>query len=377
MTKKLNLNDYNALNHILLFNNMSRTLLASELEISSPAVFKIIKKLVAKNLILQEEEILPSNGGRPRRGLIINKDYKKILGICLSEDFISLSVAYINGEVIETRNRKRANNLLQARFIKMLVEEIEYVLEKYGKENIGGIGITMPGLVDSYNGIVKKSSIFKNCNINIAQYIEDSFEIPCVADNDIRAILKAESLFGSLKLIDNALLVYMHNSIGASILINKKIYSGQNFAAGQLGKIFNDNNNTLGSYCKNSNIIEKFSGHEEINIDKLDINEVLSKADKNMSPYKEVMDKVCEQIGFSLSNVIRILDIGKIVLAGDVFVNHPFMKDTITKYVKGNIDKEIFENTTIENSLLPTNIEALGALAIVIGNLFDGKKLIR
>ena len=48
MTKKLNLNDYNALNHILLFNNMSRTLLASELEISSPAVFKIIKKLVAK-----------------------------------------------------------------------------------------------------------------------------------------------------------------------------------------------------------------------------------------------------------------------------------------------------------------------------------------
>ena len=48
MNKKLNLNDYNALNHILLFNNMSRTLLASELEISAPAVFKIIKKLVAK-----------------------------------------------------------------------------------------------------------------------------------------------------------------------------------------------------------------------------------------------------------------------------------------------------------------------------------------
>lgn len=377
MNKKLNLNDYNALNHILLFNNMSRTLLASELEISAPAVFKIIKKLVSKNLILQEEEILPSNGGRPRRGLIINKNYKKILGICLSEDFISLSVAYINGEVIETRNRKRANNLLQARFIKMLVEEIEYVIEKYGKENIGGIGITMPGLVDSYNGIIKKSSIFKNYNINIAQYIEDSFEIPCVADNDIRAILKAESLFGSLKLIDNALLVYMNNGIGASLLINKKIYSGQNFAAGQLGKIFNDNNHALGSYCKNSNIIEKFSEYEEIDIDKLDINEVLSKADKNISPYTEVMDKVCEQIAFSLSNVIRILDIGKIVLAGDVFVNYPFMKDAITKYVKENIDKEIFENTTIENSHLPINIEALGALAIVIGNLFDGKKLIR
>lgn len=68
-------------------------------------------------------------------------------------------------------------------------------------------------------------------------YRKDSFEIPCVALTDIRAILKAESLFGSLKLIDNALLVYMHNGIGASILINKKIYSGQNFAAGQLGKI--------------------------------------------------------------------------------------------------------------------------------------------
>lgn len=96
--------------------------------------------------------------------------------------------------------------MLQVKLIKMLVEEIEYVIEQYGKNNVAGIGLAIPGIIDPKAGIIKKSHIFKGENIRIEQYISDTFEIPCVIENDIRAMLHAEKLFGNLKEDKNAFL---------------------------------------------------------------------------------------------------------------------------------------------------------------------------
>lgn len=52
------------------------------------------------------------------------------------------------------------------------------------------------------------------------------------------------------------------------------------------------------------------------------------------------------------------------------------MIDTIKETVEINIDQSLYNNTDINFSNLE-NIEALGALALVINNLFEGKKLIK
>lgn len=374
--KKLNHNDYIALNSILLSKEMSRAKLVDILGITAPAVFKIVKKLTEKKLILPSSQLLPSNGGRPRRVLILNNNYKKIVGIFLSNDYISTTIAKLDGEIIETRVRKRSYTMLQVKLIKMLVEEIEYVIEQYGKNNVAGIGLAIPGIIDPKAGIIKKSHIFKGENIRIEQYISDTFEIPCVIENDIRAMLHAEKLFGNLKEDKNAFFVFLQNGIGSSLLIDDQIHAGANFGAGQLDSTYSNTDITLGSYCENSNILDRLSHYKNVDTENITVCDIFKKANENIDPYKSLVVDMGQKIGLALSNVLKILDIGKILLAGKLLTNYPCMIDTIKETVEINIDQSLYNNTDINFSNLE-NIEALGALALVINNLFEGKKLIK
>lgn len=374
--KKLNHNDYIALNSILLSKEMSRAKLVDILSITAPAVFKIVKKLTEKKLILPSSQLLPSNGGRPRRVLVLNNNYKKIVGIFLSNDYISTTIAKLDGEIIETRVRKRSYTILQVKLIKMMVEEIEYVIEQYGKNNVAGIGLAIPGIIDPKAGIIKKSHIFKGENIRIEQYISDTFEIPCVIENDIRAMLHAEKLFGNLKEDKNAFFVFLQNGIGSSLLIDDQIHTGVNFGAGQLDSTYSNTDITLGSYCENSNILDRLSHYKNVDIENITVCDIFKKANKNIDPYKSLVVDMGQKIGLALSNVLKILDIGKILLAGKLLTNYPCMIDTIKETVEINIDQSLYNNTDINLSNLE-NIEALGALALVINNLFEGKKLIK
>ncbi len=374
--KKLNHNDYIALNSILLSKEISRAKLVDILGITAPAVFKIVKKLTEKKLILPSSQLLPSNGGRPRRVLILNNNYKKIVGIFLSNDYISTTIAKLDGEIIETRVRKRSYTMLQVKLIKMLVEEIEYVIEQYGKNNVAGIGLAIPGIIDPKAGIIKKSHIFKGENIRIEQYISDTFEIPCVIENDIRAMLHAEKLFGNLKEDKNAFFVFLQNGIGSSLLIDDQIHAGANFGAGQLDSTYSNTDITLGSYCENSNILDRLSHYKNVDTENMTVCDIFKKANENIDPYKSLVVDMGQKIGLALSNVLKILDIGKILLAGKLLTNYPCMIDTIKETVEINIDQSLYNNTDINFSNLE-NIEALGALALVINNLFEGKKLIK
>lgn len=75
--KKLNNNDYIALNNILLNSDMSRTELSHILEISPPAILKL-SKITRENLVLETNEIMQVKGGRPRKLLLINKRIQAI-----------------------------------------------------------------------------------------------------------------------------------------------------------------------------------------------------------------------------------------------------------------------------------------------------------
>lgn len=375
--KKLNHNDYTALNSILLSNDMSRSKLVDLLGITAPAVFKIIRKLTEKNLILSSDNLLPSNGGRPRRVLLINKNFKKIVGIFLSHDCITTTIAYLNGEIIETRIRKRSHTLLQVKLIKMMVEEIEYIIENYGKNNIAGVGLAIPGLIDSENGIICKSYIFKGENLRISQYIQDTFDIPCIVENDIRAMLSAEKLFGNLKNASNAFFVFLNNGIGASLLLNGHVYAGVNFGAGQLDNTYSNTDLTLGKYCETFSIMERLSKYPNVNLENITIKDVFKNANNDIEPYKSLVYDLGEKIGLALTNVLKILDIGKIVFAGNAFVDYPCIFDAIRETMEINIDQTLFNNTDVSFSKLNNNIESYGALALVIDNLFSGKKLIK
>ena len=105
--RKLNRTDYRILEKVMKDSEVSRTDLAKEMELTSAAISKAIKKLMLQNIIM-EHATLESTGGRPRKSLIVNKEYKKIIGVNLGAGFINIVASHLNGEIIQIRQRKFA-----------------------------------------------------------------------------------------------------------------------------------------------------------------------------------------------------------------------------------------------------------------------------
>ncbi len=126
-------------------------------------------------------------------------------------------------------------------------------LEKSGSSfnEIESIGIGIPGSVDPENGVVNFASNLFVENWNIVdmmrkcmcseKYSTDK-ELQKLADrvdifieNDANAAAYGEFLAGGAKNSNNSVMITLGTGIGGGIIIDKKIYSASNYAAGELG----------------------------------------------------------------------------------------------------------------------------------------------
>ncbi|WP_068449085.1 ROK family protein [Caviibacter abscessus] len=384
--KKLNLNDYTTLEMIATSETMSRIELSRILDVSPPAVSKIIKKLQGKKLLLTEDEVLKSEGGRPRMAIKINKKFKKIIGVNLALDYIDTTVTNLDGSIIETRRRSYQNNKLQDKLIKIMVDELTANIEKHGEKNIAGIGISVVGIVDYDQGIVKSSKSFKDKNLKIQDYIQDLFNIPVIIDNNVKAMLKAENTFSKKNKIKNAMLVYLNNGIGSSFLINGSILRGAHYAAGEIGHVTTDLSgfafkSSLENECMDSSIIDKINEkitneEEHLEYDE-PIHEIYKKANEGIEPYKSVITDLGLKVGTILGNILNVSDIGDLILAGEILNTCMTLNEALIAGMNKSISSEILNKTFVRPSRLGTDIEKLGSVSLVMSNLFSGRKLIK
>ena len=384
--KKLNLNDYITLERISSSDTMSRIELSQILEVSPPAVSKIIRKLQGRKLLLNEDEVLKSEGGRPRMALKINKEYKKIIGVNIALDYIDTTVAYLNGEIIETRRRNYQYNKLKDKLIKILLEELTTNIEKYGIKNIVGIGVSVTGIVDYDLGIVKSSKSFKDKNLRLQDYIQDMFNLQVIVDNNVKSMLTAENIFSKGDKITDAIIVYLNNGIGSSFIIDGNILRGAHYAAGEIGNITSSlggamGKNSLEAECMNINIIDKINERIPNEDDHIEydtsISEIHRLANESVEPYKSVISELGYKVGHILGNVLNISDIGNVILAGEILNKSTVLIKELQNGINNSLSDEIQNKTMVRQSRLGTDIEKLGSVSLVMSNLFSGRKLIK
>lgn len=388
--KKISNREYSVLSKLLLENNVTRMNLSEDFQITPAGVSKIVKKLMDMNLVL-EDHSLSSRGGRPRKVLKLNKEYKKVIGVNFGPGFIDISVGYINSEIIETK-RRNFYFKIQDKLLQLLVEELEIVINKYGKDNIVGLGLAINGIVNPKKGISIYSPHFKWENFKIKKYIEDIFDIPVIVDNDVRSMLRAEIMFGNLKYENNFMLLYIKDGIGSSLFLNGKIFEGSNDSAGEIGHFIVDVNSKFKCKCGKYGCFEaEYSDkiiREKINTEleknnkqliehNISMKKIFELASIGKEPYYSVVKNEAHKMGQIIGNILNVVDLSTIIIAGDI-INSRYT--FFTYFVKG-----IEEYSTVEfnkkikviPSSLKEEIEKYGALSLIISNLFDNKKLLK
>lgn len=102
-------------------------------------------------------------------------------------------------------------------------------------EDVSFVGIGSPGTINPVEGILEYANNLYLSNFKIADEVSKRVGVPVKADNDANCAALGEAVAGAAKGAKNAVCVTLGTGVGAGIIINGKIFSGSNYAGGEIG----------------------------------------------------------------------------------------------------------------------------------------------
>lgn len=97
------------------------------------------------------------------------------------------------------------------------------------------IGIGCPGTCNQSSGVVEYSNNLGFDNVPLRPDMEKEFGVKVYLDNDANAAAFGEFAAGSARGSRNAVVITLGTGVGSGIIVDGKIYSGSNFAGGEIG----------------------------------------------------------------------------------------------------------------------------------------------
>lgn len=302
-------------------SDKSATVLVEELNLSNSAMSSILKGLELQGAIIPSYSISASGKGRKQVYYTLNKDYGVFAIVCLSNNRYKIILSNLKEEILIKEEREI--NGYDITIIYEIILTIKNMLakEEYRDLPLKNIFIAIPGKVNSVTGEIQLSkhfdqSLFDEDN-KISKLFETHFNTSVIIRNDINLAIVGEKRNGALVNSKNALLLYIDNGIGASMIFNNEFYSGSNGYAGEIGLMrttFHGQENALDEFVSLRSIKEYI--YQKTN-KKVKTDEVirLYNLDKEIHDY---INETAHLLGAKLKDILELLNISQIVIQGRI-----------------------------------------------------------
>ena len=216
---------------------ISRIDIARNTGLSQALVTGLTADLIKKGLIL-EKQAGEYEGGRRPMLLALNPEGAFVVGVNLS--VTELSVVIVNFEGVVVASHAQPLEPIRHSVSEIAVSVVRAVQAciweaNFAKEQVSGVGIGLPGLVDPDSGHIRFLPNYGWQNVNLKELVQSKLNHPCYIDNSSNTLALAEQWFGEGKGVDNFLVVTIENGVGLGAVINGRIYRGQEGIAGEFG----------------------------------------------------------------------------------------------------------------------------------------------
>lgn len=103
---------------------------------------------------------------------------------------------------------------------------------------VRSVGIASPGIANHDDGVVEYANNLPFRQLPITALLRERLPVERVSvENDANAATWGEAVAGAAKGTHNSVMITLGTGVGGGIIINDKVYSGFNFAGGELGHI--------------------------------------------------------------------------------------------------------------------------------------------
>ncbi len=250
------------------------------------------------------------------------------------------------------------------KLIREIAGHIETLVDKNGltKKDIKGIGIGLPGLVDTPGGVVRfLPNISGWRNVPLKAQLEKRLNISVFLENDVNLITLGEWRYGAGRDAKNMICMTLGTGVGSGLILDGHLYRGPGFAAGELGHMpLNEQGPSCGcggygcleTYVGNKRLAaraEKMTGRKNVTLEEM--NKLAKQGNKKAVKFWE---EAATHIGNNLVGVVNLLNPQRIVIGGGVSNNHQFLFKTI--------------NAVIRKRAMPTQAAMVKIIRAQLGN---------
>ena len=112
----------------------------------------------------------------------------------------------------------------------------KYIKEHQFNEPIKGVGLGIPGVIDSEHGVVGYSANLPLWeNLNVKEILEKELGLPVRITNDANAAAYGEAKFGAGKDFPTIIMITLGTGVGGGIVLDGKLFEGNEGKGAELG----------------------------------------------------------------------------------------------------------------------------------------------
>ena len=300
---------------------------------------------------------------------------KKVkIGIDLGATRLKLAVVDEKGKCSYRREVDTLFRSDHAALIDSIASNVKDIIKTSGiaKRSILGVGIGVPGPVDSRRGIVRYFPNIKGWEqVPLKSILEKKLHLKVALDNDVNAMTLGEYKFGAGKGAENLICLTLGTGVGGGIIINGEIYRGSTMCAGEIGHI---PINEKGPKCNCGGIacLERYIGNryilyrskrvfgKDVALERLDV--LAAKGNKKAIG---IWEDVGRKLAVALTGVVNLFNPDIIVIGGGVSKAGEFIFGPLRRELRARAMRDQARHVKIIRAKLGDNAGIIGSSLLV------------
>jgi N-acetylglucosamine repressor len=367
---------------------LSRKELTTLTQLDGKTITNITQDLLRLKMIKAVGKV--SRGvGRPSEIIELNPQYGFALGIDLGASHITGIAVDFTGTILARAQSTIRYGLSPSTIIKRMIAVGEKVINKLktDRKDLLGVGVCVPGTVDSKTGIgVWAANLSKWKNVQISKPFASAFNVPVFLEESTRCAALGEMFARPNDNLNDFLLLDLSLGVGSALVQNGKLYYGHSGVAGEIGHTTIKpggfpcrcgKQGCLEAEASGYAIARKYS--ETLQGAKRKTNKPDAISAQDVVDAMSLGNEICEQIfseaarmlGTAAANAVILLNPAHLVLMGGLTRSGDWLMQPFREALRKELRPEIIENLTVEISPLGDNSGPLGAASLVLNKIFD------
>ncbi|WP_028868735.1 ROK family protein [Psychromonas arctica] len=396
MNKKgLNSNDIKQRNKLSILKSlatksmMSRSELSIYLRLTKMTLSNLAQEMINDGLITESR--IPSKSystGRKPINLQLSSSSPVVCGISIRRDLLTTVVADLSGCLIYKNKVSYPYDFNNDNLTTLIFQEYNLAVKNVTRK-IVGIGVSSIGPLNEKEGIILSPPEFGRIkNLNIREALTTFTSLPVFLINDANAAALAEKLYGIGRDIDNYVYVHLMNGIGAGLVLNNKVQTGNTGQGGEIGHTsinFNGpdcscgNKGCLDYYTNISNmrasIVKKLPTNPTSLLasqNDITLSDIINATHQNDPLAITILSEFCDHLSCSIINTLSLIDCDFIIIGYDKLIEGNFIEKYLYNKLSTFPGISKHKNIKISYSYFGSEAPIIGAISIVSENIFNG-----